>query len=229
MIRTEVIQKILDRRKVPAYLEIRVNKGKNFFPIKARQKIAVDPSFNIARKRKLKWILKNPSNLSAKYYEITSDDYFENVKNNLQLDVVYIDGLHTFQQSLKDVNNSLKYISENGVIVLHDCNPPHEAAAYPADSIDQAAALNLPGWNGEWCGDVWKTICYLRASRKDLKIIVLDCDYGLGIITRGKAINDLNLKEEDLAVMTYDDLSRNRNELLNLKDESFFFEYLETI
>lgn len=229
MNRTEVIQKILDKRKAPTYLEIGVDKGKNFFPIKAKQKIAVDPNLNFSRKRKLKWILRNPSNLVAKYYEVTSDSYFTNVKNYYQLDVVYIDGLHTYQQSLNDFNNSLSNLKENGVVVMHDCNPPHEVAAYPSDSINHVASLNLPGWNGKWCGDVWKTICYLRSSRNDLKIIVLDCDYGLGIITRGEPYKGLNLTEQDVTKMTYDDLSRSRKQLLNLKDESFFFEFLKTI
>ena len=58
---------------------------------------------------------------------------------------------------------------------------------------------------------------------------MLDCDFGLGIITRGEADNSLNLTEQDVAKLTYDDLSRNRKQLLNLTDETFFFEFLETI
>jgi hypothetical protein len=114
------------------------------------------------------------------------------------LDVVFVDGLHTYQQALKDVNNSLINLNEKGVIIIHDCNPPHEAAAYPADSYDHAASLSLPGWTGEWCGDVWKTICYLRSHRNDLKIFVLDCDYGLGIVMRGEPDNDLDITEDEL-------------------------------
>jgi hypothetical protein len=172
---------------------------------------------------------KNPCNKEAKFCESTSDDYFANVRNSFQYDVVFIDGQHTYNQSLKDVNNSLSNLEENGVIVMHDCNPPHEAAAHPADSYDHASSLNLPGWTGAWCGDVWKTICYLRSTRNDLKIFVLDCDYGLGIITRGEADDCLKLSEQDIYNMSYNDFSQDRQEILNLKNEIFLFEFLKTI
>lgn len=230
MKRTEVIQRILDKKNTPGtYLEIGVHSGNNFFPIKARQKIAVDPHFTFPARRKIRWAFKNPSNFNARYFEITSDDYFASTKHSCQLDVVFIDGLHAYKQSLVDVNNSLKCLKEGGVIIMHDCSPPNEASAYPADSFDHAASLNLPGWTKEWCGDAWKTICYLRSNRKDLNIFVLDCDYGLGIITRGESTSSLNLSEQDIDKMTYSEFSQNRKELINLKDESYLFEFLKTI
>ena len=229
MNRTEVIQKILDKKKSPGYLEIGVDSGNNFFLIKARRKIAVDPNFTFSRKRKINWMFKNRHNLFAKYYRGTSDNYFASKINSHRLDVAFIDGLHTYQQSLKDSINALSHLKDNGVIVVHDCNPPNEAAAYPAQSYDNAASLNQPGWTGIWCGDVWKSICILRSTRKDLKIFVLDFDFGLGIITRGEADNCLNLSPQDIDRMTYKEFSQNRTELLNLRDENFFFEFLKTI
>jgi hypothetical protein len=229
MNRTEVIQRILDKKKARTYLEIGVDCGDNYFPIKARKKIAVDPDFKFSKKSKIRWALRNPYNMLAKYCKLSSDNYFAGTKNYYQLDVVFIDGLHTYQQSLKDVNNSLSNLKENGVIVIDDCNPPHEAAAYPADSLNHAVSLNLPGWDGVWCGDVWKTICYLRSNRKDLRIFVLNCDFGLGIITRGESDNCLNLSEQDIDKMTYEEFSQNRNKLLNLMDEIFLFDFLKTI
>lgn len=229
MNKKEVIQKILDKKKARTYLEIGVASGNNFFQINARHKIAVDPDFKFSKKRKLKWTLKNPYNIAAKYYELSSDSYFTSAKNSYPPDVVFIDGLHTYKQSLKDVNNSLSSLEENGVIVMHDCNPLHEAAAYSADSYDHAASLNLPGWTGEWCGDVWKTICYIRSNRKDLRVFVLDCDCGLGIITRGESDDCLNISEQNIDKMTYDEFSQNRIKLLNLKDEIFLFDFLKTI
>lgn len=229
MNRTKVVQAILDQRSDPVYLEIGVEKGENFFPIKARQKIAVDPRFRISTIRKAAWLLGNASNRSAKYHQETSDSYFSNPRYSCQLDVVFIDGLHTHQQSLKDVNNSLRNLKNNGVIVMHDCNPPNAAAAHPANSYDHAASLNLPGWTGEWCGDVWKTISCLRGSRKDLRVFVLDCDCGVGIITRGKPDDNLSLLQQDIDRMSYDEFSQDRKKLLNLRDESFLIEFLKSI
>ena len=229
MKRTEVIQKILDKKKANKYLEIGVEFGTNFFPIRVKHKFAVDPNFKISKKIKTKWTLKKPFITHAKYFELTSDNYFASTKNVDELDLVFIDGLHTYKQSLKDVENSLRNLKDDGIIVMHDCNPPNEAAAFAADSYEHAISLNLPGWTNEWCGDVWKTICYLRSNRNDLKIFVLDSDYGLGIITKGEASTSLDLSEKDIENMTYDEFFQNKNKLLNLKDKSFFNEFLKTV
>jgi len=229
MKRTETIQKILDKKKAPAYLEIGMGAGKNFFRIKARRKVAVDPHFNFPAKRRIAWIFRNPRNLFAKYYEMTSDDFFTHAKDSFTFDVIFIDGLHSHAQTMKDVENALGVLKEDGVIVMHDCNPPNEAAAFPAKDYEHAASLNLPGWTGQWCGDVWKTICVLRSTRDDLRIFVLDCDHGLGIITRGTPDNPLNLSREEIGTMSYARFSREREALLNLKKEDFLFDFLETI
>ena len=227
--RTEVIQRIIDKKKARTYLEIGVSKGGNFFRIKARRKTAVDPYFKFSRKQRIEWVLKNFHNLTAKYYRSTSDGFFSSVRSSDLFDVVFIDGLHTHRQSLKDVMNSLGKLNKNGIIVMHDCNPVNEAAAYPAESYETAVAMRLPGWAGYWSGDVWKTICSLRSQKKDLRVFVLDCDCGLGIVMKAEPDSYLHLSEEELDKMTYEDLSRERRSLLNLKDESYLFEFLNTI
>jgi hypothetical protein len=227
MNRTDVIQRIIDKKQAKTYLEIGVANGTNFFPIRARQKIAVDPHFTFSRQRKMRWTLKNLHNTVAQYHQSTSDSYFARKKPTDRVDVVFIDGLHTYEQSLRDVINSLINLNGTGVIVVHDCNPPNQAAAYPAASSKHAAELELPGWTGEWCGDVWRTICYLRSHRADLRVFVLDCDYGLGIVTEGEADSCLDLSQEKLKEMTYESLVSDRRNLLNLKDESYLFQFLE--
>lgn len=229
MFRLDVIQALLNKRRSPAYLEIGVQSGKNFFSIKAGDKTAVDPQFAFPLKERIRWVFKNYSNLAARYYEITSDRYFEIINSSKKMDVIFIDGLHTYDQSLRDVINSLSILKENGVIVMHDCNPPHKTAAYPSQSIEEAAAANLSSWTNEWCGDVWKTICFLRSTRKDLRVFVLDTDYGLGIITRGDAEESLALSAAQVDAMTYDDLDRNREALLGLKNRDYFLEFLNFV
>jgi Methyltransferase domain len=228
MLRTDVIQKIIDKKKATRYLEIGVNNGDSFFPIEIAHKVAVDPSFAFSPERKLEWIAKNQCNGTAEYIDATSDDFFANAPIE-KFDVAFIDGLHTYEQSLQDVLNTLDNLNENGVIVMHDCKPPHVPAACPAPSLQAAIDMNVPGWDGIWCGDVWKTICHLRSHRKDLRVFVLDCDFGLGIVMKGKSDIDLNLTKAALDTMTYDDVMNGKENLLNLKDENYLFEFLDTI
>lgn len=229
MNRTDVIQRIIDKKKARTYLEIGVKDGSNFFPIKAREKVAVDPNFTFSRKCRTGWTFRNLCNVAARYHKSTSDSYFAHKKPTQRFDVVFIDGLHTYEQSSKDVIKSLSNLNETGVIVIHDCNPPNQASAYPAESAQHAAQLTASTGTEGWCGDVWKTICYLRSHREDLRVFVLDCDYGLGIVTQGQADSRLNLSEEQLNEMTYEDFAGDRRNLLNLRDESYLCEFLGSI
>ena len=120
MTRLEVLQKIIDTKKDCSYLEIGVHEGNTFLRIKAKKKIAVDPNVIISRVFKLKWCFRNLHNFSAKYHQCTSDSYFSRTEFMDCFDVVFIDGLHTYEQSLRDVLNSLEHLNENGVIVMQD-------------------------------------------------------------------------------------------------------------
>ena len=223
MNRSEVIQKIINARRARNYLEIGVEHGATFLSVRARRKVAVDPHFQISRRRRFKTLLRN---LNAEYHATTSDEFFQSARCTARFEVAFIDGLHTYRQALRDVENTLNALAAGGVIIMHDCNPPTAAAAHPGKSPAEVAALNLPGWDWSWCGDVWKTVCHLRIQRRDLNIFVLDCDFGLGIITRGTPESPLNLSLAELKNLTFADLEKNRQHFLNLKPESYFAEFL---
>jgi len=230
--RTAVIQKLIDKKQAQTYLEIGVNRGRCFLKIKAPYKIAVDPRFLIPAQKKFRYFLKNPSNFNNHYFEQTSDGFFESEGALLKrkpLDIAFIDGLHTYEQSLKDVINTLKFLKDGGVIVVHDCNPLTEAAAYPAESLEHAESMNLDGWESDWSGDVWKAIVALRASREDLNVFVLDCDHGLGIITRSKPETRLKFSEDEVAGLSYKDFTENRDDFLNLKGPAYFQDFLRNL
>lgn len=229
MDRVSVIQKIIDNKKAKTYLEIGVLAGDAFLRIRAKRKWGVDPQFKIEPVKKFRYYFKNPLNIFNEYFSMDSNTFFEKENARLSMyrvDVAFIDGLHTFSQSLKDVQNTLKYLDGKGVIILHDCNPPSEAAALPAESISEIQKMNPPGFTGIWNGDAWKTIVYLRATRKDLRVFVLDCDFGLGIVTKETPENLLEYSADEVRNLSYHDLSKNRKSLLNLKDVSYFEEFL---
>ena len=112
---------------------------------------------------------------------------------------------------------------------MHDCNPISEAAATSAKSIEDTIKMTIPGWTGQWNGDVWKTIVHLRSYSNNLKIFVIDCDYGLGVIKFGTPASKLNLKPEEIKNLTYHDLLKNRKYFLNLKMLSYVPRFLKTL
>ncbi|CAB1056245.1 Biotin carboxyl carrier protein [Olavius sp. associated proteobacterium Delta 1] len=230
MDRLDIIQQTIQKKKAQRYLEIGVKKGKVFLQVPARRKIAVDPNFKISFKKKKDAWLQDASNFFNKYYEMTSDDFFERYHRRLQrldgIDVAFIDGLHRYRQSLKDVQNCLTYLSPNGVIIMHDCNPASEAEAVEVASREQAPRINSQGQKLGWSGDVWKTIVHLRSTREDLNVFVLDCDHGVGIITKGRPENKLDFTTEMIEALAYEDLVRNREQILNLKPPEYLHQFL---
>ncbi|MBU1131434.1 class I SAM-dependent methyltransferase [Patescibacteria group bacterium] len=230
MDRITLIQKIIKEANFSAYLEIGTQAGKSFLPIKCKYKIAVDPMFCISSKRKIKWLLKNPLNIKNKYFEETSDDFFAKKKSFLdkrgKIDIILIDGSHTFEGSLKDVLNSLKYLNDRGVIILHDCYPPNVASATPAKSKNEAAKKEVEGWTGEWCGDVWKTIVYLRRAFSDLlDVCIINTDYGLGIVRiKNKIQKPLSIDNklfDEMHKIPFEEVKQNAESMIGLKDENF--------
>jgi Methyltransferase domain len=230
MNRIDIVQQVIDHSNARNYLEIGVKKGKLFLNIKARKKLAVDPVLKISATRKLKHCLRNISNIFNEYYEMTSDHFFDTRASRLaglnNIDVAFIDGLHTYQQSLADVENCLKNLSKSGVILMHDCSPQSDIQACPANSREHADDISPDGKTAGWSGDVWKTIVNLRSNRPDLNIFVLNCDHGIGVITYGKPHKILELNEEKIAAMSYQDLAENREELINLKSPEYISEFL---
>jgi len=223
MSRVDVICFLLHGRRKTAFLEIGVRRGDCFCEIRAWRKVAVDPKFRLKRRDYWRW-----RNLfSSTYFECTSDDFFAKCIDGCpvrQFDVVFIDGLHTHEQSLRDVQHSLHCLKPNGWIILHDCNPLSKAAAVPARSYQDAAErFGLKDSGGAWNGDVWKTVVNLRSKARDLQIVVLDCDEGLCLIRRGQPEDVLDISPERLCDMNYDDLERDRVHLLNLKPAHHLF------
>lgn len=187
MNRIELIRKLIEDKKYSSYLEIGIYRGTSFFSVRCHNKIAVDPYMKVSWRGKIHRILQNPDNLKNRYFEITSDEFFKNkapkIFKRTGVDIVFIDGLHTFEASLNDVLNSLKYLNNNGTIIMHDCYPPHKASATPAASFHDAKSMNVKGWTGQWCGDVWKTVVYLKEKYPhNLDVRVLNADFGLGLI-----------------------------------------------
>lgn len=234
MTRIEVLNAIIKKNNVQNYLEIGVNRGKCLFNIKGpKNRFAVDPFFNFNSWKKFRACFRNPQNLKNNYFEVTSDAFFsqnEVLLQNNPLNLTFIDGLHTYEQSLKDTLNTLNYLDNNGVVVLHDCNPLDELAAYPANSIDDARKdlENHKDWKNIWNGDVWKTIVYIRKNHPELTAFVLDTDHGLGFVYKKDSAELPEIFNAITAIDTLDYafFDSNRNDLIDLKSVSYFEEFL---
>jgi hypothetical protein len=223
MDRIALIRELMTKKNLINYLEIGVFNGRVFFRVKSTFKIAVDPSFAFDRLRRFGKILVNPYNLFNHYIEKKSDDFFAADAPRLFADrkcnMSLIDGMHEYHFALRDVENTLKYLSEDGIIIMHDCNPVTKEEAC---SFEEWKAK---GFKGQWNGDVWKTIMHLRTFRDDINVFVLDCDQGLGVITRRTPETRLTFSRDDIHRFSYEDFNKNRSLWLNLKPAPYYKEY----
>jgi hypothetical protein len=221
MNRIILINTLLSKIKGNSYLEIGVRDGKTITDIKAKSKVGVDPAYNLKKDLALKGVLGLND---FKLFKQTSDEFFEKEAKKVfpnGIDLVFVDGLHNYDQSLRDVLNSLKYLNPNGFLVLHDCNPKGAAQAYPIqNSYDEVIEVlkngGIEGWTGEWNGDVWKTIVHLRAFHPELNVRTIDADQGLGVISFGQNENLLQVGKDELDIAGFDFLENNRKDFLGL-------------
>ena len=100
--RIAFINKAVTKFKNCKYLEIGCETNVCFNSISTEYKIGIDPN-------------------SGGTIRTTSDEFFE--KNTNFFDVIFIDGLHTYEQTRKDIVNSLKFLNQDGYIFLHDLIP----------------------------------------------------------------------------------------------------------
>ena len=150
--RWDLIEYLIKKNNYKNYLEIGCDKDQLFSKVNIGNKIGVDP-------------------VSGGNVRKTSDDFFK--ENKSSFDIVFIDGLHTYEQVKKDILNSVNCLLDEGIILVHDCMP---------DSLGKQA---VPRYKMQWNGDVWKAIVDLR-QQENLEIYTCEIDQGIGVISKKK-------------------------------------------
>lgn len=137
------------------YMEIGVRKGKTFERVNARRKLGIDPDpqFN------LDWLPRG-----ARVFRGTSDEFFSEFTSSPSFDLIFIDGLHTFDQVARDILNSLEWINDAGVIVIDDCWPKNSGGADPRGKIPTPSPIDGKFTEPGWWGDVWKVLPWLLSG-----------------------------------------------------------------
>lgn len=170
--RLEALNRIAIALGARTYLEVGVQRGHVFRLMRVADKVGVDP---------------DP--LSAATVHETSDAYFAALDPAVRFDLIFIDGLHLSEQVERDVANALAHLSEGGVIMLHDCDPPSELAG------------GREMCSGFWCGDVWRAwVAWRRLLAPWIyQNFTVDADLGLGVIRHIAGTTRFRLNPDALA------------------------------
>lgn len=151
-----------------SYFEIGVNIGKSLRKIDLPS-VGVDPQF-----------MFRDDIMGAKpelhLFQTTSDAFFQ--ARDLKaffpegVDLAFLDGMHLFEFLLRDLINTEKAMTPDGVIFLHDCLPVNAEMTERERRPGQRRDVEL---KSHWTGDVWKLIPILQHYRPDLEITFIDC------------------------------------------------------
>jgi Methyltransferase domain len=114
----------------------------------------------------------------ARVVHETSDAFFAertraSVFGERPVELVFIDGLHLFEQALRDFMNAERWCAEGSTIVLHDCVP------ITASTARRERSTRF------WVGDTWKAAWALARHRPDLRLrTILTPPSGLVVVRR---------------------------------------------
>lgn len=131
-----------------SYLEIGVFNGKTFNNVTFDRKVAVDPAFQFDPRS-----IKDPT---AEFFEVTSDQYFLNFCKSEKFDIFFIDGLHTYEQTLRDFINTLNHANDRSIWLIDDIYPLDIFSAFPDQSRAVAMRAETGSKRKAWHGDVYK-------------------------------------------------------------------------
>jgi hypothetical protein len=153
------LQSLHERLRPAVYLEIGVDVGRSL-SISQTRSVGIDPNPQVYDGAVLgkPWI---------KLYREDSDQFFAShtpdaTLEGHPLDLVFIDGLHQFVQVVRDLEHVEQWSHTETVVVIHDVvpyNPEIGSRAYR---------------DGDWTGDVWRIVPFLREHRPDLHCRLLD-------------------------------------------------------
>lgn len=199
--RTGIINFLVTNFSRPThYLEIGVrNPEHNFHQIKTAFKRSVDPGIEFAGYQA--------------DFPMTSDEFFaqwDEGKLDLptsKFEVIFIDGLHLADQADRDIANALRRITDDGFVVVHDCNPPTEWHAR------EDYGFHLSPAGGNWNGTTWKAFIKWRQD-PSLFSCCVDSDWGVGILSKSRPLGRPGTGHPEF--YEYADLQADRRELLNL-------------
>jgi hypothetical protein len=131
------------------YLEIGVDRGETLLAVQSKNRTAVDPRPAL-----------DPADLPAgvDLQTVPSDVFFSRLPDDRRFDVVFIDGLHTFEQTYRDLINALDYLSVGGFVLIDDVWPSDAVSAIPDQAESRRHRVSLGQSCRDWHGDVYKVV-----------------------------------------------------------------------
>lgn len=197
--RSNVLKRLTNLYEKPRYLEVGVARGTTFDRVPAARKVAVDPQFRFDHEAMAR---EHPE---ATYHPVPSDEYFNRIIDaDDEFDVIYLDGLHVYDQTLRDLLNALEHLQPRGVIVIDDTRPPTYLASLP-DRQQFFEVKRATGATGKaWMGDVYKAVYFIEAICPYLSYATIANNHGQTVVWRSRRDETPGYGLKDIGEITFE-------------------------
>ena len=144
------INRLAEALGARSYLEIGVETGVTFERVRVAERTGVDPTFLFD--------IAEDADETTMLARTTSDEFFSELPAANLYDLIFIAGVHTFEQSYRDLCNSILHSQPHTVILLDDTLPSDVYSSlrdpYQAQAFRDAAG----GDSSDWHGDTFKVV-----------------------------------------------------------------------
>ena len=188
-----------------SYLEIGVANGSTFLNVDIPRKIAVDPMF--------RFDTAPLQSGSVQFHQMTSDDYFTR-QNEGPFDIIFLDGLHTAEQTFRDFCASQALAGPNTLWIIDDTVPSDIYSAWPHQNEAVKFRRMAGGQSNDWHGDVFKVVVMIRDYFPTLDFCTINTDGNPQTLVwrsaTGRRPTGDGMSLEEISRMTFFDMLRHQ-------------------
>ena len=142
-----------------------------------RRKTGVDPGFRFDYESKC--------SDTVSFYQSTSDDFFtRQALSNDKYDLIFLDGLHTYEQTFRDFCATLAYSHSQTIWLLDDTVPISLPSSIPDPRKFAAVRRNVGDTRAAWMGDVYKVVFSIHDFFPQFNYATFESGHGQTVIWR---------------------------------------------
>jgi hypothetical protein len=175
------------------YLEIGVSKGHTFNQLRFPLKHAVDPLF--------RFNVGDFQEEGVTFFQQTSDSYFMAKDQAIKFDIIFLNGLPTYDQTYRDFTHAISHASESTIFIVDDSIPSDSYSAmrnqqFAVKTRGQESPLSgAKGKDAAWHGDVYKMLFFLKLFHPQYDYATI-CEDNPQTIIWNRAMIPIGLPEE---------------------------------
>lgn len=149
------------------YLEIGVNQGNTFLALAIEERVGVDPQLAFDWQR-------HDGRDGIELHACSSDEFFAALSAEQRFDLIFIDGLHTYEQTYRDILHALLHSHRRTVILIDDTLPSDVFSTMRDQQACIEARHRVSGVvDASWHGDTYKVLPLLTVFHPDLRLLSL--------------------------------------------------------